>query len=62
MLEEESEHWSQELLWDYTDVSSAVASALNCASRRVNAGSASEPSSRASTRKESVCPDFAWKR
>jgi ribosomal protein S18 acetylase RimI-like enzyme len=28
LLEEESEHWAQELLWDYTDVSSAVASGL----------------------------------
>ena len=28
LLDEESEHWGQELLWDYTDVSSAVASGL----------------------------------
>lgn len=28
LLDEESEHWAQELLWDYTDVSSAVASGL----------------------------------
>ena len=28
LLEEESEHWAQELLWDYSDVSSAVASGL----------------------------------
>jgi ribosomal protein S18 acetylase RimI-like enzyme len=28
LLDEESEHWGQELLWDYSDVSSAVASGL----------------------------------
>lgn len=28
LLEEESEHWGGELLWDYSDVSSAVASGL----------------------------------
>jgi len=28
LLDEESEHWAQELLWDYTDVSQAVASGL----------------------------------
>jgi ribosomal protein S18 acetylase RimI-like enzyme len=28
LLDEESEHWAQELLWDYADVSSAVASGL----------------------------------
>ncbi len=28
LLDEESEHWAQELFWDYTDVSSAVASGL----------------------------------
>jgi ribosomal protein S18 acetylase RimI-like enzyme len=28
LLEEEADHWAQELLWDYTDVSSAVASGL----------------------------------
>jgi hypothetical protein len=28
LLEEEAEHWAQELLWDYTDVSAAVASGL----------------------------------
>ena len=29
LLDEEAEHWSQELLWDYTDVSAAVASGLD---------------------------------
>jgi ribosomal protein S18 acetylase RimI-like enzyme len=29
LLEEESEHWQEELLWDYRDVSSAVASGLD---------------------------------
>jgi ribosomal protein S18 acetylase RimI-like enzyme len=29
LLEEESEHWQSELLWDYRDVSSAVASGLD---------------------------------
>jgi ribosomal protein S18 acetylase RimI-like enzyme len=29
LLEEESEHWGDELLWDYSDVSSAVASGLD---------------------------------
>jgi ribosomal protein S18 acetylase RimI-like enzyme len=28
LLEEEAEHWAQELLWDYSDVSAAVASGL----------------------------------
>jgi ribosomal protein S18 acetylase RimI-like enzyme len=28
LLDEEAEHWGQELLWDYSDVSSAVASGL----------------------------------
>ena len=28
LLDEESEHWGQELLWDYSDVSQAVASGL----------------------------------
>jgi ribosomal protein S18 acetylase RimI-like enzyme len=28
LLDEESEHWARELLWDYTDVSQAVASGL----------------------------------
>ncbi|HUG52006.1 MAG TPA: GNAT family N-acetyltransferase [Vicinamibacteria bacterium] len=29
LLDEESEHWAQELLWDYSDVSQAVASGLD---------------------------------
>jgi ribosomal protein S18 acetylase RimI-like enzyme len=29
LLEEETEHWGEELLWDYSDVSSAVASGLD---------------------------------
>ena len=28
LLQEESEHWQEELLWDYSDVSAAVVSGL----------------------------------
>jgi ribosomal protein S18 acetylase RimI-like enzyme len=37
LLEEETEHWGQELLWDYTEVSSAVAGGLD---RRAMTGKA----------------------